>query len=156
SGGAARAARVHPDAYIPVGYPLLGVRGLPVLILVSRPGQNLWILGGQCCPHAWEPGLKGQPLGVRAMRHDHWVAAVVHWAEHVRPERHAVLHPYRHVPLDSHAVADFAHILSHGLVSFVACTQRYSTDASSSLPSFASLSCFRGPPPRQLGQPPVE
>jgi hypothetical protein len=58
------------------------------------------------------------------MRHDHRVAAVVHGAEHIRPEHDAVLHLDGDVPVHAHTVADLARVWGHDLLSLVGRTRR--------------------------------
>src|SRR5262249_56730947 len=52
--------------------------------------------------------LEVQPLAVRAVGQDDRVPAVIRRAKHVGAQDEAVVHTDGHVPVDAHAVADFA------------------------------------------------
>src|SRR5262249_10303854 len=54
--------------------------------------------------------LEVQPLAVRAVGHDDRIAALRNGAENVAAEHEPVVDLDRHVPVDAHAVADFAHL----------------------------------------------
>src|SRR5262249_50238189 len=59
--------------------------------------------------------LKMQPLAVGPMTEDNRIAAVLDGAEHVATQHEAIVHRNWHVPVDAHAVADFAHLReAHG------------------------------------------
>ena len=111
AGRAAGAAGIDAHAGIVVRHPLLGVDHLPVLVAVARAGGDVGMLLGHALPGARIAVLEGEALGVGPVGQDHRIAAVLHRAEDVGAQHQAVVHGDRHIPVDAHAVADFAAVL---------------------------------------------
>jgi hypothetical protein len=69
------------------------------------------MLFGHALPRARITVLEGEPLGIGSVAQEHRIAAVLDRPKHVGTEHQAVVRLDRHVPLDAHAVADFAAVL---------------------------------------------
>ncbi len=108
TGRAARAARVHPDARVAVGDPLLRVHGFPVLEPVAGVLGHVGVCGDHHPPLVRVAVLKCQALGVRAVGDDHRVRVRSGRAEHIGAEHHAVVHGNRYIPVDHHGRDDTA------------------------------------------------
>src|SRR5262249_51134815 len=67
-------------------------------------------------PRARIAVLEGKPLGVGAVAQDHRIAAFLDRSEDVGLEHETVVHGDRHVPIDPHAVADFAFQREHSFL----------------------------------------
>ena len=108
AGRASAAPGVHPQAHVAVGDPLLGVADLPVLVLVGGACDHVGMLLGHAVPGAGVALLKGQTFGVGAVGQQDRVAPGVVGAVRVGAQHQPVVHRYRHIPVDPHAVAHFA------------------------------------------------
>ena len=109
-----RAPRVHAHDRVAVRHPALRVGGLPVLVLVGRPLQDLRVVGDHLLPLHRVAVLVREALGVDPVRQDDRVAALRDGAVDVGPEDEAVLHLDRLVPGDPHPVADLGARLDLG------------------------------------------
>ena len=108
AGRAPRAAAVDPDADVPVGHPFLRIDDLPALILVGRAGRHVGLVGAHAPPLVGVEVLEVQPLAVGPIGHDHRIFAVGDRPVDVASQHQAVVHRDRHVPIDSHPIADLA------------------------------------------------
>src|SRR5262249_971276 len=95
---AAAPARIHADAGIAIGHPLLGIDDLPVLILVGRSGDDVRVLLGHAAPLIGIEILEVEPLAVRTVRDDDGIFPGADRAEDVGPEHEAVRERNRDVP----------------------------------------------------------
>src|SRR5262249_32029128 len=115
AGRAAAAARIDAHAGVAVRHPFLRVDHLPVLIFVGRPVGYVGVVFHHAPPRGLVAVLEMEPLAVGAVGHDHRVFAALDRPEDVGTQHDAVLHRDRHVPVDLHPVADFAHFaIGHG------------------------------------------
>ncbi len=112
TGRAAGAARVHAHACVAVRHPLFRIHDFPALIEIARAVSDVGMLRHHALPGARVAVLEGKALRVRAVAEDHRVTTVRRRPENVGAQDEAVVHRDRHVPIDAHAVADFA-LLAH-------------------------------------------
>ena len=110
---AAAAARIDAHADITVRHPFFRVGDFPVLVGVGRAGGDVRVLPGHPAPGARIAVLEGEPLGVGPVRQDHRIAALADRPVDVGQQHQAVIHPDGNIPVDPHAVADFADDFAH-------------------------------------------
>src|SRR5262249_48397433 len=108
AGRAAGAAAVDAHADIAVRHPLLRIDHLPALVLVGRAGGHVGLVLAHALPLLAVEVLEVQPLAVGSIGEDHRILALFDRAIDVATQHDAVIHFDRHVPVDPHAVADFA------------------------------------------------
>ena len=56
---------------------------------------------------------EGEPLAVGTVAHEGRITARLHGAKDIGAQHDAVVHRDRHVPVDAHAVTDFAFVVAH-------------------------------------------
>src|SRR4051812_30056082 len=91
-------------------HPLLRIHNLPVLVFVARPRGHVRVLARHPFPRAWVAILEGQPLRIGPIAENDGITAVFDRPKNVRAQHDAIVHCDRHVPIDPHAVADFAFV----------------------------------------------
>ena len=115
AGRAPRAAAVDADADITVGHPFLRIDHLPALVLVGRAGRHIRMVFDHAFPLLGIEVFEVQPLAVGTVGQDDGILALLDRTIDVAAHDQAVVHLDRHVPVDPHAVADFAHFaVAHG------------------------------------------
>ncbi len=109
---AAAAARVDAHAGVAVRHPFLGIDHFPVLVVVARAGGDVGMLGRPCAARrsGSRPGTRGPWRRGRRSGAPGSLPSLDR-AKHVGAQHEAVVHRDRHVPVDAHAVADFAAML---------------------------------------------
>src|SRR5262249_35593110 len=108
AGRAAAAARIDPHADVALGHPFLRIADLPALVLIARTGHHVGLLLFHALPGSLVAVLEVQPLAIRAVAQENRVTSLLHRPEDVATKHQPVVHGDRHVPVDLHAVADFA------------------------------------------------
>jgi len=89
------------------------VDDLPALVLVARARRHVRVLPGHPLPRTRVAFLKCKTLGIRTVSQNYRVPAALHRPIDVGTQDQAVIHRNRHVPVDPHAVPDFALHLAH-------------------------------------------
>ena len=107
---AARATRVHSHDRVSVRHPFLRIHHFPVLILVGGTRGHVRVFFAHPAPLGIVQVLEMQPLAVRAVGQDDRIPSVLDRPVDVGAQDQAIVHPDRHVPVDSHAVADLAQL----------------------------------------------
>ena len=115
AGRAAGAAAVDAHDRVAVRHPFLGIDHLPALVLVGRAGRNVGMDFAHPVPLLLVEVREVQPLAVGAVGQDHRIPALLDRTVDVAAQHQPVVHLDRHVPVDPHAVADFADFaIAHG------------------------------------------
>ena len=113
SGRAAGAARIDAHAHIAVGHPLFRIDDLPALVQIGRAVRNVGMLGDHALPRARVALLEGEAFRVGTVGENDWITSIGLRAKHVGAQHQSVLHEDRQVPIDAHAIAQFAVARSH-------------------------------------------
>ena len=108
AGRAASAARVYAHADVAVRHPFLRIDQLPALVLIARTFEHFGRRLGQPRPVGLVALLEGEPFCIGTIAEDDRIAALGRRTEDIRAQNDAVVHRDRRVPIDSHAVANFA------------------------------------------------
>ena len=108
AGRAAGAAGIDAHAGVVVRHPFLRIDHFPALVEVARASGDVGMLLGHALPCAGIAILEGKPLGIGTVAEDHRIAAILRRAEDIGAQHQAVVHRDRDIPVDAHAVADFA------------------------------------------------
>ena len=116
TGRAAGAARIDAHQRVAVGYPFLRIGDFPVLVFVGRAGNCIGVFLAHDFPGGFVTVLEGQPFAVGAVAHDRRILAIANRAEDVGAQYEAVVHCDRHIPVDLHAVANFAFVIAHLII----------------------------------------
>src|SRR5712691_2927859 len=118
AGRAAGAAAVDANADIAVRHPFLRIDHLPALILVGRAAGDVRVVLAHALPLLGIQVFEVQPFAVGPVGQDHRILAPLDRPVDIAAQHDAVVHLDRHVPVDPHAVADFADLaIAHGCVS---------------------------------------
>ena len=117
SGRTAAAARIDAHDDIAIRHPFLRIADFPALVLVGGAPHHIGVLLGHAIPGGLVAVFEMQPLAVGTMAEQHRVTALSDRPEHVAAQHEPVVHRDRHVPIDPHAVADFADLtIAHGVL----------------------------------------
>jgi hypothetical protein len=108
AGRAARAAAIDADADIAIRHPFLWIDHLPALILIGGVGRHVGLVGAHPVPLAFVEILEMQPFAVGPISHDDGIFPLGDRPVDVASQHQAVVHLDRHIPVDPHAIADFA------------------------------------------------
>src|SRR4029078_13689107 len=109
TGRAAATARVDTHACIAIRHPFLRIADLPALIFVGRAAHHVGMLERHAIPRGLVAVFKMQPFAVWAVAQEDRIAAFLDRPEHVTSQHQTVVHGDRHIPIDLHAITDFAH-----------------------------------------------